>query len=68
MLQHIVDASHLVLIMNMWLLYDLNGVEPKQLIIFLCFEQLVGNLSQTFISMLLLRDVCHLIKDTFNNR
>ena len=29
--QHIVDALRLIVSMNVWLLYDLNGVEPKQL-------------------------------------
>ena len=38
--QHIVAALHLVVSMNAWLLYDLNGVELK-LLLFLCFEQLI---------------------------
>ena len=39
--QHIVAAPHLVVIsMYVWLLYDLIGFEPKQLLLFLCFEQL----------------------------
>ena len=37
--QHIVAAAHQVVSMNVWLLYDLNGFEPKQLL-FLCLEQL----------------------------
>ena len=32
--QHIVVALHLVVSMNVWLLYDLNGVEPKRLLLF----------------------------------
>ena len=38
--QHIVVALHLVVGMNVWLLYDLNGVEPKRLLLFYCFKQL----------------------------
>ena len=32
--QHIVVAPHLVVSINVWLLYNLNGVEPKRLLLF----------------------------------
>ena len=31
--QHIVVALHLAVSMNVWLLYDLNGVKPKRLLL-----------------------------------
>ena len=39
--QHIDDALHLIVSMNACFLYDLNGVEPKLLLLFLCFKQVV---------------------------
>ena len=39
--QHIAAALHIVVSINEWLLYDLNGVEPKHFLYFLCFEQLI---------------------------
>ena len=32
--QHVAAAFHLVVSMNVWLLYELNGVKPKQLLLF----------------------------------
>ena len=39
--QHIKAALHLVVNMNELLLYDLNGVELKCLLLLQCFEKLI---------------------------